>query len=307
MDETTHVPARQILCEQAVGLVRISYPTLLVTPLVAALAGGLIAHGRAILDLGRLLGAVALIGVLYTLVSVLDDYYDWRIDRSHSPDRPLPRGYLTGFDVTILFLVLMVAGLVASLLLGGTFVAFFMTYLVASFAYSHQRVRISDKGVAGNLLFVSLTVPVPMLAGALSLGTTYVDWIFGLLVVAAFVFALGVDLPKDLLRLQKDETETRRPAVQRTGARGIRVLSVLCVLIGTGMAVAINVVRPGTAFGLAVSILLVMAAGAVAVARALVLGRRSRATKPAAGERFLWAVFSMQLVLFLAGLIVRRL
>lgn len=194
---------------------------------------------------GSLVLAIIVVTSLYSLLSLLDDYFDYTIDKKFASYRPLPSKTLTFFTYRFLYVLFAFIAVLGSFAIGRTFLIWFIIYSAASIFYSYNPPRITDRGLLGNLVLTLLTVTFPALMGAQIMG--------GLLGIRKIIiFALGasfielaVDISKDFLEVRMSKETGRKTVVDQIGEYGAYFLSLTLIIVSFGLGL---IALPSKAF-----------------------------------------------------------
>ena len=141
----------------------------------------------------------------------INDYFDREIDAINEPNRPIPSGAISLFQVKLQIWVLLIAGLgVAYLLdlwaehtiptvfllaLGGSFV---------SFIYSAPPLKLKQNGWLGNYALGASYIALPWWAGQALFG--HLTWTTALLTLAYSLSGLGIAVINDFKSVEGDKS-----------------------------------------------------------------------------------------------------
>lgn len=130
---------------------------------------------------------------------ILNDYFDYEIDRINSPERPLPSGLVTKRDVVLLSCAVAVLGFAASFMMSTT--ALFVVFIVYVVGLLYNW-RFKRAGFLGNLL-VSFSVAMTFIFGGIAVGNPFdkVVWWFA---VITMLIDLGEEIAADATDIQGD-------------------------------------------------------------------------------------------------------
>lgn len=193
------------------GLVRLFRPDL-------SLAAGLCTVGGQIIALGHLASwPVTLLGFLCAFACsgsalVVNDYFDFEVDKVNAPERPLPSGAVTQREAAILGIFLSLLGLASAAFLGPVCFAFAAIFWVIGFLYNW---RFKETGLPGNLM-VSSSVAFTFILGAMTVGQPWnsLVWTFAMM---AFFIDLGEEITGDALDLEGDQKRGARSVARSMG------------------------------------------------------------------------------------------
>jgi geranylgeranylglycerol-phosphate geranylgeranyltransferase len=193
------------------GLIRLFRPDL-------SLAAGLCTVGGQIIATGHLASwPVTLLGFLCAFgcsgsALVVNDYFDYEVDKVNAPERPLPSGAVTKSEAAILGIVLSLIGLVSAAFLGPVSFFFAAIFWVIGFLYNW---RFKETGLPGNLM-VSSSVAFTFVLGAMTVGQTWnaLVWTFAMM---AFFIDLGEEITGDALDMEGDLKRGARSVARSMG------------------------------------------------------------------------------------------
>ena len=193
------------------GLIRLFRPDL-------SLAAGLCTVGGQIIATGRLASwPVTLLGFLCAFgcsgaALVVNDYFDFEVDKINAPERPLPSGTVTRREAILLGICISLLGLVPAALLGPVCFLFTLVFWVISFLYNW---RYKETGLPGNLM-VSSSVAFTFILGAMSVGQPWnaLVWVFAMM---AFFIDLGEEITGDALDMEGDQLRGARSIARSFG------------------------------------------------------------------------------------------
>jgi len=196
-----------------IGLIRLFRPDL-------SLAAGLCTVGGQIIAAGHLASwPVTLLGFLCAFACsgsalVVNDYFDYEVDKVNTPERPLPSGAVTKREAAILGIILSLLGLISAALLGPISFIFAAIFWVIGFLYNW---RFKEAGLPGNLM-VSSSVAFTFVLGAMTVGQPWnpLVWTFAMM---AFFIDLGEEITGDALDIEGDLKRGARSVARSRGKR----------------------------------------------------------------------------------------
>ncbi|NMB59790.1 MAG: UbiA family prenyltransferase [Chloroflexi bacterium] len=212
------------------GLIRLFRPDL-------SLAAGLCTVGGQIISTGHLASwPVTLLGFLCAFgcsgaALVVNDYFDFEVDKVNAPERPLPSGAVTRQEAVLLGVFISLLGLIPALFLGPVCFIFTLFFWVIGFLYNW---RYKESGLPGNLM-VSSSVAFTFILGAMTVGQPWntLVWVFALM---AFFIDLGEEITGDALDLEGDQQRGARSIARSMGKpfalRAAVVMWGLVILLG---------------------------------------------------------------------------
>ena len=193
------------------GLIRLFRPDL-------SLAAGLCTVGGQIIATGHLASwPVTLLGFLCAFgcsgaALVVNDFFDYEVDKINAPERPLPSGAVTRREAILLGIFISLLGLVPAALLGPECFIFTLVFWVIGFLYNW---RFKETGLPGNLM-VSSSVAFTFILGAMSVGQPWnaLVWVFAMM---AFFIDLGEEITGDALDMEGDRQRGARSIARSFG------------------------------------------------------------------------------------------
>jgi geranylgeranylglycerol-phosphate geranylgeranyltransferase len=131
---------------------------------------------------------------------ILNDYFDYEIDKVNAPERPLPAGIVTKREVLILSNLVAILGMISSAFI--SFSALLVTIVVWIVGVAYNS-RFKRTGLLGNLM-VSFSVGMTFIFGGIVVGhpTDAIVWWFGIL---AMLFDLGEEIASDAMDIEGDK------------------------------------------------------------------------------------------------------
>jgi len=184
-------------------------------PLLWGVICGAAASGNYHWELSNLLASLSCMfmsGPLLTgYTQTINDYFDREIDAINEPNRPIPSGAISLFQVKFQIWVLLLAGLgvaylldlwanhtipsVLLLALGGSFV---------SFIYSAPPLKLKQNGWLGNYALGASYIALPWWAGQALFG--HLTWTTALLTLAYSLSGLGIAVINDFKSVEGDKS-----------------------------------------------------------------------------------------------------
>lgn len=145
---------------------------------------------------------------------ILNDYFDYEVDRINAPGRPLPSGQVTRPEALALSFAVAALGLVCAGLIGTTPLLVATGVWLIGVAYNW---RLKRTGLLGNLL-VAISVGLTFLYGGIIAGHPMdpIVWWFGLL---ALLFDLAEEILADALDVEGDRRIGSRSLAVEIGPR----------------------------------------------------------------------------------------
>lgn len=154
---------------------------------------------------------------------ITNDYFDLEVDRINAPQRPLPTGLLTRFEVMTLGIATALIGLAAAWAFNPFALGLSFAIWLMGFAYNW---KLKATGLWGNLI-VSASVASTFLLGGMVVGQPWnrTVWAFGLV---AFVFDLAEEIAGDAMDAEGDQQRASTSIALVYGKRtALRISSTL--------------------------------------------------------------------------------
>ena len=184
-------------------------------PLLWGVICGAAASGNYHWELSNFLASISCMfmsGPLLTgYTQTINDYFDREIDAINEPNRPIPSGAISLFQVKLQIWVLLIAGLgvaylldlwaqhtipsVLLLALGGSFV---------SYIYSAPPLKLKQNGWLGNYALGASYIALPWWAGQALFG--HLTWTTALLTLAYSLSGLGIAVINDFKSVEGDKS-----------------------------------------------------------------------------------------------------
>ncbi len=184
-------------------------------PLLWGVICGAAASGNYHWELSNVLASISCMfmsGPLLTgYTQTINDYFDREIDAINEPNRPIPSGAISLFQVKLQIWVLLIAGLgvaylldlwaqhtipsVLLLALGGSFV---------SYIYSAPPLKLKQNGWLGNYALGASYIALPWWAGQALFG--HLTWTTALLTLAYSLSGLGIAVINDFKSVEGDKS-----------------------------------------------------------------------------------------------------
>jgi geranylgeranylglycerol-phosphate geranylgeranyltransferase len=173
-----------------------------------------------------LLGFLSIFFISATAL-ILNDYFDYDIDKINSPQRPLPSGMVTKRDVVLLACVVAILGLFCSILISKLALLVVLIVWMLGFLYNW---RLKRSGLLGNIL-VCFSVGMTFIFGGIVVGNSFnkVVWWFALLTM---LFDLSEEIAADAIDIQGDrQAGSRSIAVVWSQQKALKLSSALFLLV----------------------------------------------------------------------------
>jgi geranylgeranylglycerol-phosphate geranylgeranyltransferase len=131
---------------------------------------------------------------------VLNDYFDYEVDKVNMPERALPSGLVTKSEVIALTVIASLLGLGSAYALDGLALAVAIPFWLVGFLYNW---KFKQYGLLGNLMVAS-SVGVTFIIGGIAVGDPWnkLVWSFALI---AFLIDFGEEIAGDAMDMDGDK------------------------------------------------------------------------------------------------------
>jgi len=131
---------------------------------------------------------------------VLNDYFDYEVDKVNMPERALPSGLVTKSEVIALTIIASLLGLGSALALDSLAFALAVLFWIIGFLYNW---KFKQHGLLGNLMVAS-SVGVTFIIGGIAVGDPWnkLVWFFALI---AFLIDFGEEIAGDAMDVDGDK------------------------------------------------------------------------------------------------------
>ena len=200
------------------GIRRLFRPELSLAAGICALTGQILALDG-LPHLQSALLAFVCVFCLSATALILNDLFDYEVDKINAPERPLPSGDVTPADVIALTALTSLIGLACALALNWTAFWVALGLWIIGFVYNW---RTKQAGFIGNLM-VSTSVGMTFAFGAISVNAPWnvFVWAFSLM---AFFLDLGEEIAGDAMDMEGDKQRgSRSIALLRGRAFALRL------------------------------------------------------------------------------------
>jgi len=162
--------------------------------------------------------------------NVINDFFDFEIDKINRPDRPLPSGRISRKRTFIFYFILSSTGLIISLFISLNFFIFALFNSILIFLYSFK----FKKTVLGNLVDSWLACSV-FLAPVLILGdfSGLLNSKATILAIIAFFGNYGREILKDVEDMRGDKIEKARTLPIVVGKKKATIFGKIMIFIGS--------------------------------------------------------------------------
>jgi geranylgeranylglycerol-phosphate geranylgeranyltransferase len=151
---------------------------------------------------------------------VLNDYFDFEVDKINAPSRPLPAGIISPSEAILLTGIATFMGLAAAFLIGVPAFVLCVIFWIIGCLYNW---KFKEAGLPGNLM-VSASVAITFILGGMVVGEPWnkIVWCFALI---GFFIDLGEEIAGDAMDIEGDK---------KRGSKSIAILR------GRGFALVIS-------------------------------------------------------------------
>ena len=183
-------------------------------PLLWGVICGAAASGNFQWNISNLLASIACMlmsgPLLAGFTQTINDYYDREIDAINEPNRPIPSGAISLFQVKLQIIILLFGGLLVAYLLdkwaNHTTPTVFLLALGGSFVsyiYSAPPLKLKQNGWLGNYALGASYIALPWWAGQALFGN--LTWVTAILTLAYSLAGLGIAIINDFKSVEGDK------------------------------------------------------------------------------------------------------
>jgi geranylgeranylglycerol-phosphate geranylgeranyltransferase len=215
-----------MLSKKIRGMIALFRPELPLAAAICVTTGQVLAAGKLPPLHTGILGFVCGF-TLSSAALILNDYFDYEVDRINAPHRPLPSGAVSRAEVIGLTAVTTLVGLSAAWMLGFDALIISVIFWLIGFLYNW---RGKQTGLPGNLM-VSASVGVTYILGAVTMHAPWnrIVWTFSLM---AFFIDLGEEIAGDAMDMEGDKKRGSRSLALLKGKRfALRISAALWGLV----------------------------------------------------------------------------
>jgi geranylgeranylglycerol-phosphate geranylgeranyltransferase len=186
------------------GMIRLFRPELPLAAGVCVLAGQVLTTGTLPPLRTGLLGFICIFAISGSAL-VLNDYFDFEVDKINAPQRPLPSGAVSRVEALGLTVLATIIGLASAFALGLNALLISVFLWIIGFLYNW---RFKQSGLPGNLM-VSTSVALSFIFGAATMNEPWnkIVWVFSLM---AFLLDLGEEIAGDAMDMEGDKKRNSR-------------------------------------------------------------------------------------------------
>ena len=163
---------------------------------------------------------------------VINDYYDYEIDKINRPQRPIPRGVITLNQARLLFIIYLSIGMILSIVHVFLFnLNFFIIIIAAIFGFMGWLYAIWGKksGFFGNLI-VSVSFSIGMIYGAL-LNSSFIPIYIYYFFFTSFFLLLSREVIKGCEDIEGDKKEGVKTLAIRIGVKKSNYIAMFFALV----------------------------------------------------------------------------
>jgi geranylgeranylglycerol-phosphate geranylgeranyltransferase len=193
------------------GMLQLFRPELAFAAGICVVAGQFLAIGKfpslAVVTLGFLCAFS-----LSSTALILNDVFDYEVDKINMPQRPLPSGVVSRTEAIGLTAVVSLIGLSVAFALGPLVMLISVIFWLIGILYNW---RFKQSGLPGNLM-VSASVAITFVLGAVTVQDPWnlLVWVFSIM---AFLFNLGEEIAGDAMDMEGDQLRHSRSLALRKG------------------------------------------------------------------------------------------
>ena len=153
----------------------------------------------------------------YSAICIKDDVEDYDIDVRLDRSRPLVEGSVSIKVARWSWIIFHGLALPLAWLVNLPFFILMLTYPFIGIAYSIEPLRISDKGVWGNIYFVGFSLSLPFIAGVVAIQGASIRLELLFVAFCLWLWGLTIDFLKDFIQLDRNKQENRTSFVLQLG------------------------------------------------------------------------------------------
>jgi len=159
--------------------------------------------------------------------NILNDYFDFEVDKKNAPNRPLPSGIVTKPEVLLFSSVVALLGLSISLTISIQAFLFCVFLWVLSFLYNR---KLKETGLPGNIS-VAICVASTFILGGLLAGDPWNKYVLLISLIAFFV-DLGEEIAGDAMDAEGDRLrQTKSIAIKYGRDVALKIAAVSFVVV----------------------------------------------------------------------------
>lgn len=208
------------------GAIRLLRPELPLAAGICVIVGEIIALGT-IPSISKLLSGFISIFFISGSALILNDYFDFEVDKVNAPDRPLPSGAVSPREVIVLTVIATILGLAAA---AGISVWALVVGIVLWIVGVLYNWRLKETGLPGNLM-VCFSVAMTFIFGGIVVGDPWNKIVLTFSSMAFFV-DLGEEIAADAMDMDGDKKRNSKSlAIKRGRKVALNVSAVMFVLV----------------------------------------------------------------------------
>lgn len=242
----------------------------------------------------RMFTAKFLLAVMATFLicgsgNVINDYFDYKIDKINMPRRPIPSGRVSRKSALCLFWIVSILGLALSYLVGFSFFAIALFNFAVSGMYAWKLKRTLIKGIFVAYLGSSAFIAAPFISG-------FPTNLFGsallTLILISFLGTLSRQLLMDIRDMQGDKKAGVRTLPLAIGKKPARIIASAILLLAASLLVVPYLQKMVNIYYLVLAV------------PAIMLSLYAITQEPAKGERIVKKATFLVLFAFLIGTVL---
>lgn len=166
---------------------------------ICVVLGGLIGTGSLLPDRMLIIGFFCGFFIAGS-ANILNDYFDFEVDKHNAPNRPIPSGSFSKTGALLFSILTAFIGLFLALIISKVVFVFCVFLWLLSISYNW---KLKEKGVFGNVI-VAVCVASTFILGAIISGTIWNKYIW-LISLIAFFIDLGEEIAGDAMDVEGDK------------------------------------------------------------------------------------------------------
>ncbi len=221
--------------------------------------------------------------------NAINDYFDFEIDKTNMPKRPLPSGRISRKGARRLFWIVSVFGLAFSYFVNPAFLAIVLFNFIVSSLYAWKLKKTAIKGVFVAYLGSSAFIAAPFISG---FPTSLLNSALLLLILISFFGTLSRQLLMDIRDMEGDRKAGAKTIPLMFGRKAARIAASILLLIAASLLVLPYLQKMVSVYYLILAV------------PAILLSLYAIAQEPKKGERTIKKATFLVLFAFLVGTIL---
>ncbi len=171
---------------------------------------------------------------------VINDYYDFEVDKVNNPNRPFPRGKVSRIEGIAFGMVLLILGILSSLLISVETLILASLFALLAWLYNW---KVKKFGLFGNSI-VSLSVAIPYIYGGIAVNT-FDNKLLWFLALTSFLASMGREVIKGINDVKGDTLRNINSIARVKGERFASRLGIsffLLAILSTSFPLIFNLV-----------------------------------------------------------------